>query len=175
MLRRVFLLLAVASSCALAQSGIESAPAEEPPAAAAPKKLPAKLAPPPAPEKPARSPDEIVGAFFEELKADRVDAAYDSLQSEFAMADRGANESKSMREQTQKALDTYGPVLGSELVREEKIGFHLLRRTYVLVGQVLPLRWKFYFYKPIDRWFLIDLRIDDAIPSWFDDAGPAAK
>jgi hypothetical protein len=55
-------------------------------------------------------------------------------------------------------------------VREEKLGTHLLRRTYVLAGDQLPLRWKFYFYKPADRWKLIDLRIDDAIVEWFDEA-----
>jgi hypothetical protein len=54
-------------------------------------------------------------------------------------------------------------------VREEKLGTHLMRRTYVLTGETLPLRWKFYFYNPDDRWRLIDLRIDDAIAEWFDD------
>lgn len=158
---------------------IESAPAEDPAEApASQKKLPSRLEPSPAPAIPAgpkRSPDEIVGTFFDALKADRVDAAYDSLKTELAMADRAGNEATAMREQTQKALDSYGPVLGSEMVLEEKLGTHLLRRTYVLVGEVLPLRWKFYFYKPADRWFLIDMRIDDGIPAWFDEAAKAAK
>ncbi len=158
-------------------AGIESAPTEATAAPGAPKKLPSTLealAPTPAPpavaaDRPARTPDEIVETFFSALKADRVDAAYDTLNAEFALADR-ADESKSMRAQTQKALDAYGPVLGSEMVREEKLGSRLMRRTYVLAGEQLPLRWKFYFYRPADRWRLIDLRIDDALVEWFDDA-----
>lgn len=107
--------------------------------------------------------------FFDALKADRVDEAYETLNAEFAMAEH-SEQARSMRRQTQKALDAYGPVLGYELVREEMLGTHLLRRTYVLAGEQLPLRWKFYFYKPIDRWKLIDLRIDDAIVEWYEEA-----
>jgi hypothetical protein len=176
MIRRAFLALAISCSLAVAQKPkIESAPAEPPATPVAGKKLPDKLEKPPAPEPPKRTPDEIVGTFFEALKADRVDPAYDTLKAEFAMADRGDAEAQGMRTQTQKALDAYGPVLGYELVREEKLGTHLLRRTYVLIGQVLPLRWKFYFYNPEDRWLLIDLRIDDGIAEWFDESAKAAK
>ncbi len=178
MIRCALFALAASCSLAVAQSGIQSAPPDSPAASTAPKKLPSALPKPtatPLPEALKRTPDEIVGTFFDALKADRVDAAYDSLKSELAMADRRDEEDRAMREQTQKALDSYGPVLGAEMVREEKLGSHLLRRTYVLVGETLPLRWKFYFYKPADRWFLIDLRIDDGIPAWFDEAALTAK
>ncbi len=178
MLRAFLLLLGLTTLPVLAQKPrIEAAPAENPTATpTAPRKLPSTL-PTPTPAAPAiakntpnRTPDEIAAGFFDALKADRVDAAYDTLANEFALADRGDQE-KSIREQTQKALDAYGPALGYELVREEKLGANLLRRTYLLTGAELPLRWRFYFYKPADRWKLIDLRIDDAIAEWFDDAG----
>jgi len=176
MIRALLILAAVAlAPAAIAQPAkIQSAPPEADAPSNKPKKLPATLEPTPAPtagapKGPIRTPDEIVGTFFAALQADKVDAAYDTLDAEFAMMDRG-DQSKAMRAQTQKALDAYGPVLGSELVSEEKFGTHLLRRTYVLVGDQLPLRWKFYFYKSADRWKLIDLRIDDALVEWFDEA-----
>ena len=176
MIRRALFLLAASCSLATAQPAkIQSAPAEPPATPSSPKKLPDKLVPPAPPEPPKRTPDQIVATFFDTLKADRVDDAYDTLKAEFAMADRGDSEAKGMRAQTQKALDAYGPMLDYELVKEEKLGTHLMRRTYVLVGEILPLRWKFYFYKPADRWLLIDLRIDDAIAEWFDDPARAAK
>jgi hypothetical protein len=170
---RVLLVLAACCSSALAQSGIQNAPAEDTPATTAPKKLPSKLETPtpastPSPA-PARSPDEVASAFFDLLKADKVDAAYDTLKMELGIAERSPDEARKMREQTQKALDAYGPVAGYEMIREEKLGAHLMRRSYLLIGAVLPLRWKFYFYKPADRWMLIDLRIDDGIPEWFDE------
>ncbi len=176
MIRRVLPIFALLCPLAATQAGkIESAPAETATAPVVAKKLPDKLDKLPPPELPKRTPDEIIATFFESLKADRVDAAYDTLKAEFAMADRGDEEARGMRTQTQKALDAYGPVHGYELVREEKLGTHLMRRTYLLVGDVLPLRWKFYFYQPSDRWLLIDLRIDDAIADWFEDPAKPAK
>lgn len=173
----LFVVLAALPALAFAQSKIESAPAEAATPSNAPKKLPSSVPTPPPAEavkQTKRTPDQIVDEFFDALKADKVDAAYDTLDSEFAMVDRG-EQSKSMRAQTQKALDAYGPVLGAEMIREEKLGTHLLRRTYVLAGDQLPLRWKFYFYKPADRWKLIDLRIDDAIVEWFDEGKATPK
>lgn len=172
MLRALFVVLATLPALALAQSKIQSAPAESATPAPGARKLPSTLpsptpAPSATPNAQKRTPDEIVAAFFDALKADRVDAAYDALNAEFALSG-SADQGKSIREQTQKALDAYGPALAYDLVREEPLGAHLLRRTYLLVGAELPLRWRFYFYKPADRWRLIDLRIDDAIATWFD-------
>jgi hypothetical protein len=175
MTRRVLLVLAAMSSCALAQSGLQNAPSEDASTPTAPKKLPSKLEKPPEPEKPKRTPDEVAAAFFDLLKADRVDAAYDTLKMELGIAERSPEEAQKMRTQTQKALDAYGPALGYEMVLEEKLGTHLMRRSYLLIGSVLPLRWKFYFYKPNDRWILIDLRIDDGITEWFDEQAKATK
>ncbi|MGH8046115.1 MAG: hypothetical protein ACREKL_02620 [Chthoniobacterales bacterium] len=172
---RVLLVLAAMCSCALAQSGIQNAPSEDASTTAAPKKLPDKLEKPAAPETPKRTPEEVVGTFFEALKADKVDAAYDTLKTELGISERSPEEARKMREQTQKALDAYGPARSYEMVLEEKLGTHLMRRTYLLIGEVMPLRWKFYFYKPLDRWMLIDLRIDDSIPVWFDENAKATK
>lgn len=176
---RVLLVLAACCSCAVAQSGIQNAPAETTSTpSVAPKKLPAKLetpTPTPQPEAPRRSPDEVASSFFDLLKADKVDAAYDTLKLELGISERNPDEARKMRDQTQKALDAYGPAVGYEMVLEEKLGTHLMRRSYLLIGSVLPLRWKFYFYKPADRWMLIDLRIDDGIPEWFDEKAKAAQ
>ena len=179
MIRRALLAFAASCSLVVAQPAkIQTAPAEAAATPATGQKLPDKLvkpAPTPAPELPKRSPDQIAATFFDALKSDRVDAAYDTLKAEFAMAERGDSEARNMRAQTQKALDAYGPVLAYELVREEKLGTHLMRRTYILAGEVLPLRWKFYFYQPADRWLLVDLRIDDAIADWFDASAKPAR
>ena len=157
MIRRVLLTLVALCSLASAQAGKDRIRPGRGPFCSRPPRLPKSFqisledvpapAVAPTPEEPKRTPDEIVGTFFEALKADHVNTAYDTLKSEFAMSDRGEDEAKGMRAQTQKALDAYGPVLSYELVHEEKLGTHLLRRTYLLAGQTLPLRWKFYFYK----------------------------
>lgn len=162
-------------ACHAAFAQIESVPNSAPAETGESRKMPNTLeearkpdpTPTPAPAQAGRTPDEIIQTFFDALKADRVEAAYSTLHSQFALQDRGG-EAKKMEEQTQRALDAYGPVTGYELVREEKFGSHLMRRTYLLAGKNLPLRWQFYFYQAEKDWQLIDLRVDDALVEWFD-------
>lgn len=157
---------------------IESVPAEKSKSERKPKRLPDRVVevptPPPVPikadpEPDPRSPDQIIEDFFGALEADKVEAAYDSLSNQIALRDRGP-EADQLRVQTQQALDAYGPVRGYELISEEWAGKNLSRRTYLLLGEVLPLRWRFYFYKSSTGWNLIDLRVDDAIVDLFDES-----
>ncbi len=117
-----------------------------------------------------RSPEEVVADFFGALQSDDVDAAYEGLSAGSMLKTRG-EESLELRARTQGAMDAYGPVKGFELVRMERVGTMLERRTYVLLGEVLPLRWTFYFYKGSGNWKLVDLRVDDALIDLFDQAG----
>lgn len=173
-MRALFRIAACSIVCHAAFGQIESVPST-PTAETAPRKLPNTLdeakKPAPTPEPSNRTPDEIISTFFDALKADRVGDAYGTLHAQFALQER-ADEADKMREQTQRALDAYGPVVGYELVQEEKLGTHLMRRTYLLVGASLPLRWQFYFYRAEKSWQLIDLRVDDALVEWF---APAKK
>lgn len=179
------LFFCLAAAPAQAQSPILEAPpapeATPPPAA---RKLPATLEPTPtpapvgdtaAPAAPARSPDEVAATFFERLKADRVEEAYASISTQSAISDRAQEEREQMTKRTQSALDAYGPVEGFELLSEETAGEHLMRRTYLLLCDKLPLRWKLYFYKNSAGWNLVDLRVDDALVETIDEATRPAR
>lgn len=133
--------------------------------------------PSPAPAPPARqaaSPSEAMDNFFLELKAGRVDAAYDALMKDSIIAERGENVSE-LKKRTQVALDSYGPMSGYETVDEKMVGTTLLRRTCVSLNSDLPLRWRFYFYKSEGAWKLVDLRVDDGLVELFEEAGRAQK
>lgn len=121
-----------------------------------------------------RTPEEVVADFFKALQNDHVDAAYEGLSAGTMLATKGA-ESRELRAHTQGAMDAYGPIKGYELVKTDRVGDLLERRTYVLHGEVLPLRWRFYFYKGSGDWKLVDLRVDDALIDLFDDAGVTDK
>jgi hypothetical protein len=41
--------------------------------------------------------------------------------------------------------------------------------TLLSLGKEFPLRWRFYFYKPMDTWKLIDIRVDDRLAAMFDE------
>jgi len=124
----------------------------------------------PAAERDPRTPEEVVSDFFSALQKDNVDVAYEGLSAGTTLATKG-EQSRELRARTQGAMDAYGPIKGFELVKTDRVGALLERRTYVLHGEVLPLRWKFYFYKGSGDWKLVDLRVDDALIDLFDDAG----
>lgn len=171
-------------------TGIQNAPPEVREESAEPKKLPMELkaepvatpeatavpesAPTPAAPLEKRTPDEMVKAFFAEIEADRVDVAYEGLTAGTVVASR-AEESKQLRMQTQAALDAYGPTYGYELVSKERVGDLLERWTFLLRGELLPLRWKFYFYDGVGdgSWKLVDLRVDDDLVTTLDENGVA--
>ncbi len=170
------------------EDGIQNAPPEVREESATPKKLPRELkaepvatptplaaeeavaSPTPMLEK--RTPDEMVKAFFTEIEADKVDAAYEGLTAGTVVASR-AEESKQLRMQTQTALDAYGPTHGYALISKERVGDFLERWTFLLRGELLPLRWKFYFYDAIGdgSWKLVDLRVDDDLVTTMDENG----
>lgn len=131
---------------------------------------PAASATPDATSRGPRSPDEMVSEFFEAIEADRVEEAYTGLTAGTVVAER-PEEAARLREQTQTALDAYGPSHGFALVGQEQIGEFLERRTYILRGELLPLRWKFYFYDATGTgdWKLVDLRVDDDLVATMDE------
>lgn len=170
------------------EAGIQNAPPEVRKESTTPKKLPRELkanpvaTPTPTDSSEAvasatpvmgkRTPEEMVGAFFTEIEADRVDAAYEGLTVGTVVAAR-AEEAKQLRTQTQTALDAYGPTKGYEIVSKERVGDFLERWTILLRGELLPLRWKFYFYDAAgDGWWkLVDLRVDDDLVATMDENG----
>lgn len=186
----VWILLGWVASAGAQEAGIQDAPPEVREESATPKKLPNELkaepvaTPSPAdspeavvsptPEMDKRTPDEMVEAFFIEIGADRVDAAYEGLTAGTVVASR-AEEAKQLRTQTQTALDAYGPTNGYELVSKERVGESLERWTVLLRGELLPLRWKFYFYDAVGdgSWKLVDLRVDDDLVATMDENGVA--
>jgi hypothetical protein len=161
--------------------GIQGAPAEVVKEPVREKKMPRELRAEPVaaetPEPPkfeVRSPDEMVAAFFSKIEADEVEAAYEELTADTVVASR-PEEAARLRDQTQAALDAYGPTRGYELLETERVGESLERRTYLLKGEVLPLRWKFYFYAGAGDWKLVDLRVDDDLVKTVDENGSVVE
>lgn len=108
-----------------------------------------------------------ISSFFEALAQKDVAAAYDQLTKGTVIAEK-AEEIAQLKTKTRQALDLFGDVQGSEIVRVEKVGGHLLGATCLSVGKKLPLRWRFYFYRSEAEWKLIDIRVDDRLVEMFD-------
>jgi hypothetical protein len=124
----------------------------------------------------ADGPSQIVATFFASLKEGKIDEGYLTLTKGSKIAEK-PEEVRQLKAKTREAIDVFGNIHGYDLVESRAIGQRLVRATYVSLGKVFPLRWRFYFYKPEDVWRLIDMRVDDKLPGIFDeseDPAPAA-
>jgi len=123
--------------------------------------------PSPSPAPPSE-PDVILQRFFEALKADKLEAAYEGLAKNTLIASKAEN-LEQLKKRTREALDNFGPVKGYELVESLEIGQSLSRQTCLSLNEDLPLRWRFYFYHTEGKWKIVDLRVDDGIVELFDE------
>ena len=125
-------------------------------------------APAPAAAQKPEDPGAVISAFFLALKSGQVDAAYEALVRGTIVAERKENVGE-LRESTKKALDSYGPVGGYEVVDTLQVGTSLVRQTCISLNQDLPLRWRFYFYKSGGTWKIVDMRVDDGLVELFEE------
>lgn len=134
---------------------------------------PSRVEPEPTPVVQKSKPDDpgvVISTFFLGLKAGQVDAAYDALIRNTIISERKENVS-ALKESTNKALDSYGPVTGYEVIDSLQVGSSLVRQTCISLNQDLPLRWRFYFYRSEGSWKLVDMRVDDGLVELFEEAG----
>lgn len=121
-------------------------------------------------------PEEIqkaITAFFNLLKQDKLDEAYDVILANTKIKGR-EDEVKGLKKQTREALTTYGPTLGFEVVETRRVGMSLLQVVCLSWSENFPLRWRFSYYRPGDRWRLLDIFVDDKVGELFDARPPRA-
>ena len=116
----------------------------------------------------ADGPEKIIARFFSYLQRKEVDQAYDQLTRGTKIAER-AEDVKTLKTKTKEAINVFGPILGHDSVVKKNVGTRLVSYTMLSLGKEFPLRWRFYFYKPVDTWKLIDLRVDDRLAAMFDE------
>jgi len=107
------------------------------------------------------APPARADGFFERLIGGDINGAYDRL---FAGSSIPVNKPQAvvfLKKQTASVFSLYGKPLGYELVREERFGKALARLVYILHTKVTPTVWEFFFYKPKDRWFLVNMAFND--------------
>jgi hypothetical protein len=114
------------------------------------------------------NPEKIIARFFSYLQRKEVDQAYDQLTRGTKIAER-AEDVRTLKSKTKEAITVFGPILGHDSVVKKNVGSRLVSYTMLSLGKEFPLRWRFYFYKPLDTWKLIDLRVDDRLAAMFDE------
>jgi hypothetical protein len=61
----------------------------------------------------------------------------------------------------------YGPQIGSEFIKEEKVGDSLVSLTYLAKFEHHAMRWQFYCYHAKAGWVIDTFRFDDQIQGLF--------
>lgn len=114
------------------------------------------------------TPIEMLNRFFEGVKAGKIDDALALLtrDSLFTLKPEGV---ETLKKGIREALDKYGDVDGFEILEKKTVGDHLLRVTSISLGEDMPLRWRFFFYKGKDTWRLLDMRVDSGIADLFEE------
>ncbi len=115
-------------------------------------------------------PEEIqktLTLFFNLLKEDKIDEAYNIVLVNTRIKGR-EEDVKGLKKQTHEAIATYGPILGFEIVEQKRVGSTLLQIVCLSWSDNFPLRWRFTYYRPGDKWRLLDIFVDDKIGELFD-------
>jgi hypothetical protein len=115
-------------------------------------------------------PDEIqktITVFFNLLKEKKMDQAFDLILANTKIKGR-EEEVKGLKKQTSDALAAYGPILGFEIIEQKRVGMSLLQIVCLSWSENLPLRWRFTYYRPNDKWKLLDIFVDDKIADLFE-------
>ena len=117
----------------------------------------------------AEAPPELAqmcSAFFNLLRDDKVNEAYAQLLQGSKIAAKLEDVSR-LQDRTSVMIQSYGAVLGYDLVNAEFVGHNLCRLTYLTRSEFAPVRWRIVFYRPADRWRVFNLQIDDGVMEFF--------
>jgi hypothetical protein len=112
---------------------------------------------------PAGAADELTAqsdVFFGKLKAGQVAEAYKALFAKSAM-EKKQSDVEQLVSMTEQALKFYGPVAGWELVKEEAASAYIVKRTYELRTEQVPLIWTVYYYRNAKGWTVLAVSFSD--------------
>ena len=90
-----------------------------------------------------------------------MDEAYDTLLFGSSIPLTDPTAVTSLKQQTAKALELYDPVLGHDLIVDEKFGESLHRLIYILKHETHPTMWNLYFYRPKTNWVMVRIIFND--------------
>ena len=109
----------------------------------------------------ADTPRGKADTFLERVGKGEISAAYDDLFAGSPIVTDKLQAVEAIKRQTESALPLYGKSLGFELQNEKAFGQSLVRLTYIQRLQKHPLVWRFWFYRPADRWYLDNVLFND--------------
>ena len=72
-----------------------------------------------------------------------------------------------IKAQKSSILENYGKAIGTEFIKQEKIGDSIVKIIQISKHEKYALVWQFVFYKAKDEWSLVNFSYDDKILELF--------
>ena len=107
------------------------------------------------------TPRERAEAFLARVGKGEIAPAYDDLFAASPAVTAKPQAVDALKRQTEAALPIYGKPIGFELQNEKKFGESIVRLTYIQRLEQHPLVWRFWFYRPAEKWYLDGVVFND--------------
>lgn len=115
-------------------------------------------------------PEEMMTQALDAILAGSYEQAYEQLRQVAAEPLRDSKEAfDSFAVQTQKVFELWGSPTDYELAQRQSAGSHLVRLHYIVRCPKHPIRWHGTFYRPADRWELINIAFSEDLDPMFAD------
>lgn len=100
---------------------------------------------------------------------ENYEQAFDILGQHWPLPEEElANFARLTQSQMEGVSERFGKVLGSELVREDKIGESFIRYIFIQKCENHATRWMIVFYRPQEEWVVNSVKWDDSTEVLFD-------
>ncbi len=114
-------------------------------------------------EKADAGPRQTADAFLTRAGRGEIASAFDDLFLGSPTAATKGQGIDVLKRQYEAGRGLYGNPLGFELENEKKLGQSLVRLTYIQKFDQHPLIWRFWFYRPVDKWFVDSVLFNDQV------------
>ena len=110
----------------------------------------------------------VADATMEKFGLEEFERGYESLKPYWPLPIVEIdNLSNQTRTQWPLVQQRFGKSLGTEFIKEEKVGEAFVRFTYIQKFERHAVRWLFVFYKPKSEWLINGVTFDDQIGRLF--------
>ncbi len=110
-----------------------------------------------------------VGNFFETLKSEDINKAYEELLQNSPIMNQ-KEDLNNLVVQTRRAIGLYGKIYSYEPVFADLVSNSYIRLNYLGIHSNYPVRWIFTFYRsPKHDWIITNIKFDDLSEYYFRD------
>lgn len=114
--------------------------------------------------------DKIIKEFFVMLQKAQYGEAVDFIYADNPWLKSKADDIQKLRSQFVGLPNIVGKYLDNSVLTSNEIGGRFVHLDYFVAFERQPVRFKFQFYKPADKWTLFAFAYNDDLGDWLSEA-----